>query len=103
MTDDAEKDAVGVEIKILRIKDLNFPPFPFASKIKQVNDNLPNFKFREDDIMLCTYPKTGTFFDEKLIRFWCLPCSQTCCCFDGWLYTTRKKSGKKLLLYTILP
>lgn len=68
MTDDVEKDAVGVEIKVLRIKDLHFPPFPFASKIKQVNDNLPNFKFREDDIMLCTYPKTGTCFDEKTYK-----------------------------------
>ncbi|XP_060587376.1 sulfotransferase 1B1-like [Ruditapes philippinarum] len=29
-------------------------------KEKQIFDKVPYFKFRKDDLMLCTYPKTGT-------------------------------------------
>lgn len=35
----------------------NIPPTP--EDAKRIFDNLQNYEFREDDIMLCTFPKTG--------------------------------------------
>ena len=32
-----------------------------AEKIRDVYENLPNFEFREDDIFLTSYPKSGNF------------------------------------------
>lgn len=29
-------------------------------EIKKIFENVPKFKFRDDDLMLCTFPKTGT-------------------------------------------
>ncbi|XP_053376566.1 uncharacterized protein LOC123535334 [Mercenaria mercenaria] len=31
-----------------------------ATETKRIFENVPNFMFRKDDVMLCTYPKTGT-------------------------------------------
>ncbi|KAH3883800.1 hypothetical protein DPMN_007768 [Dreissena polymorpha] len=31
-----------------------------AEQMKDVFDNIPNFSCRDDDVMLCTFPKTGT-------------------------------------------
>lgn len=31
------------------------------SEIKRIFDSVPNFKFRDDDVMLCTFAKTGTY------------------------------------------
>lgn len=36
---------------------------PTAKDAKTIFENLQNYTFREDDIMLCTFPKTGRWFD----------------------------------------
>ena len=39
------------------------PPFiKPAPLMKKIFDVLPNYSFREDDVMLCTFPKTGLSF-----------------------------------------
>lgn len=43
-----------------------FTPF-FMKKPEETKDifeKIPDYKFRADDLMLCTYPKTGTFVNK---------------------------------------
>lgn len=43
------------------------------SQIKKIFENMPNFPLRDDDYLLCSFPKTGNvfvvFFFSKLSRF----------------------------------
>ena len=54
-------DDGGDTIAMTDVGDYKTPPFPAkdASTIKKLFDDMPNVKMREDDIMLCSFPKTG--------------------------------------------
>ncbi|XP_060574601.1 sulfotransferase 1B1-like [Ruditapes philippinarum] len=54
-------DAGGAALTMVDVGDFITPIFfKSAQEIKDIFDNVPNFKFRNDDLMLCTFSKTGT-------------------------------------------
>ncbi|XP_060586559.1 sulfotransferase 1B1-like [Ruditapes philippinarum] len=63
------KDAGGSTIDMIDVGGFIASKFKPPSGIEKLFDNTPNFKFRDDDVMLCTYPKTGTHltFDMLLM------------------------------------
>jgi hypothetical protein len=53
-------DAGGATLTMVDVGDFITPIFfKSAQEIKDIFDNVPNFKFRNDDLMLCTFSKTG--------------------------------------------
>lgn len=60
MTEVFIKDAGGATIKMIDVGGFIHPSFmKTPSETQKVFENVPNFKFRADDLMLCTYAKTG--------------------------------------------
>jgi hypothetical protein len=57
------KDAGGSTIDMIDVGGFIASNYKPPSGIKKLFDNTPNFKFRDDDVMLCTYPKTGIDFN----------------------------------------
>lgn len=62
MTEVFEPDDAGVTIKVLHIGDLQLPPFRLDPRTLEIFENLADLEIKDDDVMLCTYPKTGRLF-----------------------------------------
>lgn len=53
------EDDAGIAMRFLNVNGFLLPPFPSPSTATLIFDSLKNFNFRDDDIMLCSYSKTG--------------------------------------------
>ena len=62
MTEALVADAGGATSKMIDVGGFIHPSFmKTPAEIKKVFESVPKFKFREDDLMLCTFAKTGNF------------------------------------------
>lgn len=72
MTDVRIQDDGGDGMNVVDVNGFIVPRFtPNAEKVKQVMDSLPNYEFRDDDIMLCTFPKAGRLISKISIGKCC--------------------------------
>lgn len=72
-------DPDGQKMKLLTVDDVMLPPMPGLDKdLSQLQD----FKFRDDDIILTTYPRSGVYMGKttSVLQFiqivklkWCFP------------------------------
>ena len=62
MTEVYIPDAGGATIKMVDVGGFIQPIFfKTPSETQKVFESVPKYKFREDDLMLCTFAKTGKF------------------------------------------
>jgi hypothetical protein len=55
-------DAGGATMRMVDVGDFIVPIFlKTGPEISDIFHKVPNFKFRDDDLMLCTFAKTGKF------------------------------------------
>ena len=60
MTEVTVKDAGGETLSMLDFDGFKVSLFgQTAEYIRKVYEELPNFKFREDDVFIASYPKAG--------------------------------------------
>ena len=52
-------DDAGVTMNAVHTDDFLLPSFKFYPEPEKVFRAIPDFKVRDDDIMLATFPKTG--------------------------------------------
>lgn len=58
-------DDAGEAIRLIDMGDnFKLSVYGTAESTKEVFDNVPGFELRPDDVMLCTYPKTGRLFSQ---------------------------------------
>ncbi|XP_052802926.1 sulfotransferase 1A1-like [Mya arenaria] len=57
-----EKDDGGETLEFMDMGDIRTPAFGIKTddELKKIFDGIPEFKHRDDDVMLCTFAKTGT-------------------------------------------
>ena len=68
MTEVKVCDAGGATVTMIDTGSIMLPSFfKQGHEIKQIFENVPTFNFREDDVMLCTFGKTGIFLYSDLI------------------------------------
>lgn len=52
-------DPEGRTIRAIEIDGFRYPPFPgIEDRVRK----LPNMKVREDDILICSYPRSGEMY-----------------------------------------
>ena len=68
-----ESDGAGKTMDLVDLGDYRLPTFRRTPEvIKEIFQNIPSFSCRDDDIMICSYPKTGKI--KRLLSHIC--CSQ---------------------------
>ena len=62
MTEIKVKDEAGVPITMIDFGQYRSSLFGRTVEyIRQVNEQLPNFQFKNGDVLLCSYPKAGQY------------------------------------------
>ena len=70
MTEVTVTDASGETLTMMDFDGFKMSLFgQTPDYIRKVYENLPNFKFREDDIFIASYPKAGKTFVSYTIWF----------------------------------
>lgn len=67
------KDENGECFETLRCEDLVFPKQFVHMNPEQRMQDIKNFKYLDGDVMICSYPKTGTHWVHSLVRFMMTP------------------------------
>lgn len=56
-----ESDREGNTMELVDVGECRLPTFyRTPQEVKEIFDNIPSFWCRDDDLMICSYPKTGT-------------------------------------------
>ena len=55
-------DDGGDTMKAIDVGNMLAPGFSSPEEYLELYNNIPNLEIRDDDIMLCTYVKTGLYF-----------------------------------------
>ncbi|GFO08647.1 sulfotransferase family cytosolic 1b member 1 [Plakobranchus ocellatus] len=59
-----QPDAGGNTVRLLKINNFLYPPFS-----ADVIEGVPDLEIREDDIIICAYPKAGTHWVWEIARY----------------------------------
>ncbi|KAL4224038.1 Sulfotransferase [Mactra antiquata] len=63
------QDAGGATLNARDVGGFIQPHFPMSeTELKDLFKNMPNYKFRDDDVMLLTFPKTGTNWLYEILK-----------------------------------
>jgi hypothetical protein len=69
MTEVKVPDAGGATVTMMDIGGFAVPSFfKQAHEIKKIVDDVRNFTFRDEDLMLCTFGKTGIIYKKKTVN-----------------------------------
>lgn len=56
-----ESDRAGKTMELVNLGNYRLPMYRRTpEQVKEIFENIPNFSCRDDDVMICSYPKTGT-------------------------------------------
>ncbi|KAK3731943.1 hypothetical protein RRG08_045002 [Elysia crispata] len=59
-----QPDAGGNTVRLLKINNFLYPPFS-----ADVIEGVPDVEIREDDVIICAYPKAGTHWVWEIVRY----------------------------------
>lgn len=64
MTEIAIQDMGGTSLHTMEVNGFTHPPFfKSGDEIRNIFDNMPNLQFRDNDILLLTFQKTGRLLE----------------------------------------
>ena len=66
---ETDKSGNAIEIVDFATEEYRLPTFERTpEEIRTIFENVPNFRCRDDDVMICSYPKTGQVFMVDIIH-----------------------------------